>query len=691
MHQSPTDLARRLKAKVLEVAMSVQLSPIDAHERTIGQVFSDTYAFEVPPYQRPYAWEEEQTRELLEDLLDAMDSKEASARAYFLGSIVLIKSPNDPQSRVVDGQQRLTTLTILLSILRDLTTDQKVTLRRGSYVFEEADPDSGTQDRCRLLLRRQDRSFFQKYVQNSGATDNLPEMGTLLGSQQCIAENARYLRRILESVDEARRNDLVAFVLQRCYIVVVAVPTADTARRIFTVLNARGLDLTPTDILKADLLERAGPSRESDLAERWEAVEVNIGREKMVELFGHIRMIYERNKPRMALETGFPKFVTPFQGDADEFVSDILEPIADAAALLTENADVRKQFGHEVAKAVRSLERLDNKDWMPPALLRLQKRRPDDGQAVGEFLIYLERLAYFMFVCRHGINERMSRFAAVMDELDLPSGKDQPRDGLGLSDAEQVQFVEALEGPLYVKSRVCRPVLQRLDEALSAGGASYDDMVISIEHVLPQTVAEGSEWASLFPDPSQRGHWTHRIANLVLLTKRINTRASNWHFERKKKEYFASKDGTSPFPLTQGVLQTVRWSVEDLIKRQEQLLRKLKAVWALAPDESRPTDLDDPVETEVARCTGRELNEKWNIGAQHALYRKNGTWYHRLDRFPGALCDAHGYVRFETASDLEACPGVLIGREKNWLSVPGGIAILPGYVQAETQSSEKTD
>ena len=130
-----------------------------------------------------------------------------------------------------------------------------------------------------------------------------------------------------------------------------------------------------------------------------------------------------------------------------------------------------------------------------------------------------------------------------------------------------------------MKTRVCRPVLQRLDEALSAGGASYDDTVISIEHVLPQTVGEGSEWASLFPDSSQRGYWTHRIANLVLLTKRIN---------------FASKDGTSPFPLTQGVLQTPGWSLEDLIKRQAQLLRKLRAVWALNPDDFQSTDLNSP-------------------------------------------------------------------------------------------------
>jgi hypothetical protein len=100
-------------------------------------------------------------------------------------------------------------------------------------------------------------------------------------------------------------------------------------------------------------------------------------------------------------------------------------------------------------------------------------------------------------------------------------------------------------------------VLQRLDEALSTGGASYDDLV-SIEHVLPQTVEKESEWATLFPEEGRRNEWTHRLGNLVFLTHRINTRALNWEFERKKKEYFSSTDGSSPFVITQDGLRTKR-------------------------------------------------------------------------------------------------------------------------------------
>jgi hypothetical protein len=156
---------------------------------------------------------------LLSDLLDAMDNTGANGGVYFLGSIVLIKSPNDPQSKVIDGQQRLTTLTILLSVLRDLTTSEEVRFNRRGYIFQKANPDSGTKDCFRLLLRQRDRGFFQKYIQNNDATKNLPDPQTLEGSQWHIAENGHYLRSQLETLGEARRNALVAFIIQRCYLV----------------------------------------------------------------------------------------------------------------------------------------------------------------------------------------------------------------------------------------------------------------------------------------------------------------------------------------------------------------------------------------------------------------------------------------------------------------------------------------
>jgi hypothetical protein len=85
----------------------------------------------------------------------------------------------------------------------------------------------------------------------------------------------------------------------------------------------------------------------------------------------------------------------------------------------------------------------------------------------------------------------------------------------------------------------------------------------------------------------------------------------------------------------------------------------------------------------MTRPTGRELNSEWGVGAQHALYSRRGTWYHRLERFPGALFDANGFVLFASKRAYEGCSHLNIGQEVN---VRGGIASIPGYVKMRTQS-----
>ncbi|MGL4440044.1 MAG: DUF262 domain-containing protein [Bosea sp. (in: a-proteobacteria)] len=96
---------------------------IEASEKPILDIFCDKYLFRIPSYQRPYAWTTEQTSELLDDVSTACGETGdvVNASPYFLGSIVLIKDPQRPEADVVDGQQRLTTLTIMLSVLRDLS------------------------------------------------------------------------------------------------------------------------------------------------------------------------------------------------------------------------------------------------------------------------------------------------------------------------------------------------------------------------------------------------------------------------------------------------------------------------------------------------------------------------------------------------------------------------------------------
>jgi 5-methylcytosine-specific restriction protein A len=76
--------------------------------------------------------------------------------------------------------------------------------------------------------------------------------------------------------------------------------------------------------------------------------------------------------------------------------------------------------------------------------------------------------------------------------------------------------------------------------------------------------------------------------------------------------------------------------------------------------------------------TGEQLNREWEVNASHALYREDGKLYHLLDRFPGALFDAHGYILFKTREEYVHCTYLSIGDEIN---IRDGISAIPGYVR----------
>ena len=274
---------------------------IEAKELKLMDVFDDKYIFSIPPYQRPYAWTTEQTGELLDDLLYAMRRVEQvdEAPPYFLGSIVIIKKNEYSLAEVVDGQQRLTTLTILLYILRELS-DGEIKKDLDEFVWQKGNKIKGIKDVFRVTLRERDRDFFQKNVQQSGQLQDFLERDTTNrpDSQQRIFENAKHLWDELLKCTSKQRDRLAEFISQRCYLVIVSTSDQSSAYRIFSVMNDRGLDLSPTDILKADIIGAVDDSVRLKYTESWEAIEEDIGRDDFRDLFAHIRMIYIKDKAR---------------------------------------------------------------------------------------------------------------------------------------------------------------------------------------------------------------------------------------------------------------------------------------------------------------------------------------------------------------------------------------------------------
>ncbi len=551
---------------------------IEATELKLLDVFSDKYIFNIPPYQRPYAWTTEQTGELLDDLLYAMSRNinVNEAPPYFLSSIVIIKDQEDSSAEVIDGQQRLTTLTILLCVLRELSDDDDL----DTFIWQKGNRHKGTEDVFRVTIRERDRDFFQKNVQQPGQLRGFLQNNTTKwsDSKQRLFENAKHLWQELQNLNSEQRDRLAQFISKRCYLVVVSTSDQSSAYRIFAVMNDRGLDLSPTDILKAEIIGAMDDSVRPKYTEAWEDIEEDIGRDNFRDLFAHIRMIYMKDKARGELSEEFRDGVLSHVKNKN-FIEDVLIPFAYAYEIVTREDYKSAQGAEEVNKYLEHLRRLDNSDWIPPAMAFFYRNQNDTHRLI-QFTRDLERLAYGMFILRVNINGRIKRYARVLRAIETGNDEELFGKALQLSPEEKGEILRVLDGPIYSLPRVPRPLLLRLDSLLADVGARYDYPTISIEHVLPQSPSPNSEWVTRFADEEERAQWTHRLGNLVLLSRRKNSQAQNYDFERKKSEYFQQGDVT-PFVLTTEVVHESEWTPQVLDQRQKRLIDCLKREWRL--------------------------------------------------------------------------------------------------------------
>jgi len=557
---------------------------ISGAEYPLAKIFSSDFEYVIPSYQRPYAWTVDQASELFDDLFDFYSSE--PDEGYFLGSIVLIKQEGLPYSEVIDGQQRLTTLTILLSVLAfNMQGTQRDTLCK--YILEPGNEFEGLEPKPRLTLRERDKAFFLKYVQELKFDElfALDEKGVDNESRLNIKKNALLFKsRVTKSLndDPEKIKGFVAFLLQRCFLVAVSTPSQQSAFRVFSVMNSRGLDLQPTDIIKADIIGKLQSDQEREnYNERWEDMEVELGRGGFNDLFTYVRMIHAKEKAKRSLLDEFREHVLKENSEPDKLISEILEPYANALAIVRQSSYEATSYAEEVNGYLRWLNRIDNSDWVPTAIKFLSDKK-NEPQYVAWFFERLERLGAFMHVCALNINERIERYNKVVSELESPHSLASPLVTIELSDTEKEKMREALASNIYeLTPRRRNYLILRLDAFMSDGAASYDPTVLTIEHVLPQTVDPASEWASLWVDPTERKQWVHKIANLVPLNRRRNSQAQNYDFARKKEAYFSGKKGVSSYVLTTQVLNSPAWTPDYLAKRQQELLDVLEDNWRL--------------------------------------------------------------------------------------------------------------
>jgi hypothetical protein len=561
---------------------------IRGEQYPLKAIFGDAFAFHIPPYQRPYAWTSEHAGELLDDLLEFLGEggepvEELSP--YFLGSIVLVKG-EAPEAAVVDGHQRLLTLTILLAALR-ATVPARYTDDLTPFLYARSNAITGAPEHYRVRPRERDAAYFQEHIQRDANIRHLNELApdALSDSQRNMRDNALLYLRRLEQLPELQRLRLARFVVNRCLLVVVSTPDLDSAYRIFSVLNDRGLDLSHTDILKAEIIGAIPAAEQAAYTSKWEDIEESLGRADFESLFGHIRMIRRRARQRETILKEFREYVLRRARDAQQVIDEALVPYGTAQHTIRGIAYTSTHGAEAVNTPLYWLNQISDTDWLPPAIMVMAERRREP-ERLARFMSDLERLAAGMMIMRASAAARITRYARLLTLLESAQADFSPvfaiDSPLQLTTEERSEIVRILGGNLDAhNTHVRRFVLLRLDADLAGSIPMTHRAAVTVEHVLPQSPPAGSEWLRWFPSQRDRNRYVHCLGNMVLLSRTKNTAAANLDFAQKKRSYFNPSGAEGPFALTAQVLREDVWTPEVVERRQSELLGRLWRIWRL--------------------------------------------------------------------------------------------------------------
>ncbi|MBI1386025.1 MAG: DUF262 domain-containing protein [Rhizobiales bacterium] len=558
---------------------------------SLGQLLATDRRLRIPVYQRAYAWTSRQAGRLLDDILTMMEEGEETGAAdagrfYFLGAMVLLGknesgAPEDGETSgkiydVIDGQQRLVSLTILLAVLRDHCLEAGDTAAAAlADAAINADDTAGKTSQPRLSLRLSEAAFFESTVQRPGASLTEPDSAVPLGSAAQIMENLAGFRHEIANLDARKRRRLLSFLLERCVTAVIETTDIENAYRIYLTLNDRGLVLSRSSILKAYLLGDLTGDEQARLHETWAGWEASIGEQRLDELFSHVHKIAGRRGTPITTEL----LALGRQRGAARLLDDEIAPYARIFTHLAAIADGSSTPVSVVERYLHYLCWLRHSEWMPSALVALS-RFGSEGEEINGFMRQLDRLSYAMLILGYGSDKRVVRYRAVLGAL--KSGDDKAlAEALKISGTEQRNIIYNLSNDMHARNKpCCRLVLLRVNDWLTGDVTMEDPGSVTVEHVMPRNPRRDSQWTKSYSDPNERTRRVRWLGNLVLVRKEHNDAARNAEFPAKKEIFFPN-GAAHPFALTDLLRERENWGPDDIAEHNALVMGIVKQMWGL--------------------------------------------------------------------------------------------------------------
>ncbi|WP_337520378.1 DUF262 domain-containing protein [Anaerotignum faecicola] len=571
---------------------------IKCEKKVIREIFNMWYC--IPDYQRAYVWDTDQVRDLLDDTISAYrENKEAQ---YFLGSMVLKineKSENNvsyTEYELLDGQQRITTVFLILACMRDMLTDYpQYQNSLAGFVYQAEDAILQQPERMRIIfnIRSDVRDFVNEHIKPLHGTcdDALLKEKMQAKDVNISIRNMANAMLVAHEFLEENKSDIIGYLsyfLNKVLMIYVATEELQDAFQLFTVLNNRGVKLSSSDILKAENLKELSAADRTSWATRWEEMETYFG-EDFDKFLSHIRTILVKKKQTTTLLKEFDEFVysnQEYDRTQKKYVprTPILRRGRDTFELLysyyhtyqevfdTDHSVVTGDY--EITNYLKLMETGFGADyWIAPVLDYYRKYR---RRGFVAFLKALDRKLSADWITAATPTVRMENVNAILREIEAS------QDSAALLQSKtftinKSDFERVINGDIYGRS-FAKYLLLKLD--LIYRGSStpmIPQAIASIEHILPRNPSADSQWVKDF-SAAEREEWTNKLGNLVLISRRKNTSQGNRDYVEKKEKYF--EKNIEMFPNSIRIYQNYpEWKLSDLKKNHSDVVTELLNVY----------------------------------------------------------------------------------------------------------------
>nr|MBQ4456173.1 DUF262 domain-containing protein [Clostridia bacterium] len=565
------------------------MSKLNIDQQTILRLFSDKKSdFLIPDYQRPYAWGEQECQTLWDDIFSfAIPENDATKfnndDEYFLGPIVTFKN-NDGKLEIIDGQQRLTTLMLLMrafySRFGNMKDANSITTRENiaKCIWKTDEFDNPDKEKLKIDSEVSSDDDKEEFL-------SILKTGNVEKDQK--SRYAKVYRFFQSKIDEFLQEYPSFFsylpirILKNCILLPIEAESQDTALRIFSTLNDRGKPLSDTDIFKAQLYKiYSDKGEKADFVERWKALEglcdelfVSQSGSPMDELFTRY-MYFERAKLNIRLTT--TEALRKFYEKNDYAIlkrDGTLEDLEDLARFWKKiESQDDTAFSDRILKKLSVLNYAPNSMWTyMVSTYFLHNRDANDSLDDEAFYKFLDRITAFIWayaVIRPGVNAlRVPVYPAL---IDIVNGKE-----VTFSDYlfEKSQVESMLSTYEYTNQRpITKSMLAWWAYTDSSQELIDNDIAFEIEHIFARQRQQNDK---TLKDKNN----LESLGNKVLLEKGINIRAADYRFSDKKKYYKGftndsgkAKAGTKIHELHMLADDKDDFVENDIISRKRQIL-----------------------------------------------------------------------------------------------------------------------